>query len=203
MASSGKQLLKLGWDGYIQQCRKRPCLHPHLDHLPHPAGPLLQQLRHDGAPLQLTTPPWTSDQLEAASQRGSHQSAHSYLGFLEQEMLDMVRRGYWTILPYNLVKDTPNLRLSPIGVVPQRERRPRTIVDYTFHHVNHDTRKLAPPESMQFGQALDRLLYRIWSADPKFGPVYALKVDLSDGFYRIHTQTWASSSQPPQANPKQ
>ena len=39
---------------------------------------------------------------------------------------------------------------------------------------------------MQFGQALERLLTHIVHADPRFGPVYIIKVDISDGFYRIH-----------------
>ena len=38
---------------------------------------------------------------------------------------------------------------------------------------------------MQFGKALDRLLYRIRHANPAYGPVYANKIDISDGFYRI------------------
>ena len=38
---------------------------------------------------------------------------------------------------------------------------------------------------MQYGRALDRLLREIFFADPALGPVYLLKVDFSDGFYRI------------------
>ena len=38
---------------------------------------------------------------------------------------------------------------------------------------------------MQFGLALDRILREILLANPEFGPVNLMKVDLSDGFYRI------------------
>jgi hypothetical protein len=38
---------------------------------------------------------------------------------------------------------------------------------------------------MQFGHALDRILREILLADPKNGPVYLIKIDISDGFYRI------------------
>ena len=38
---------------------------------------------------------------------------------------------------------------------------------------------------MQYGRALDRLLREIVFADPTLGPVYMLKADVSDGFYRI------------------
>ena len=43
---------------------------------------------------------------------------------------------------------------------------------------------------MQYGCALDRLLRKIVFVDPALGPVYMLKVDLSDGFYciGIHTE---------------
>jgi hypothetical protein len=51
-------------------------------------------------------------------------------------MADMVEKGFWAVVPYTQVRHLPNLRLSPIGVVPQRDRRPRTIVDYTFSDVN-------------------------------------------------------------------
>ncbi len=70
-----------------------------------------------------------------------------------------------------------------MGVVAQRERRPRTIVDYTFSFVNAETAPLAPRESMQFGHAL---LRKIRFAKPAHGSVYLLKVDIADGFYRVY-----------------
>jgi hypothetical protein len=70
-------------------------------------------------------------------------------------------------------------------VVPQRDRRPRLIVDYTFSGVNPETVKMAPPEAMQFGKTLLRVLQTIVDADPAFGPVKLGKIDISDGFYRI------------------
>jgi hypothetical protein len=38
---------------------------------------------------------------------------------------------------------------------------------------------------MQFGHALERILRAVVTADPRHGPVFLLKIDLSDGFYRI------------------
>ena len=38
---------------------------------------------------------------------------------------------------------------------------------------------------MQYSNALYRLLRKIVFADPALGPVYMLKADVSDGFYRI------------------
>ena len=40
-------------------------------------------------------------------------------------------------------------------------------------------------EAMQFGHALDRILREILLADPTFGPVHLIKLDISDGFYQI------------------
>jgi hypothetical protein len=100
-------------------------------------------------------------------------------------MADMMTRAFWTVLPYSRVKHLKNLRVSPIGVVPQHDRRPRTIVDYTYSLVNSETVKLAPQEAMQFGRALERIITQVVHADPRYGPVYFIKVDLSDGFYQI------------------
>ena len=38
---------------------------------------------------------------------------------------------------------------------------------------------------MQYGRTLDRVLREIVYADPALGPVYLIKMDVSDGFYRI------------------
>ena len=38
---------------------------------------------------------------------------------------------------------------------------------------------------MKYGRALDRLLHKIVFVDPALGPVYMLKADVSNGFYRI------------------
>ena len=102
----------------------------------------------------------------------------------------MIEKQQWIILPAELVKKLPGLRLSPLGLVPQRGRRDRMICDYSYFGVNSETFELAPKEAMQFGRTLLRLLHRIYYADPSFGPVYISKINLSDGFYRL----WISPS---------
>jgi hypothetical protein len=97
----------------------------------------------------------------------------------------MIRKGQWVLLPAHLVLDENNLRLSPLGVVPQRDRRPCTICDYSFFFVNLDTIPLAPPESMQFGRDLWRILQQVSDTDPRLGPVHLSKIDIVDGFYQI------------------
>ena len=83
--------------------------------------------------------------------RGPHPSTRPYLHFLELIMADMITKGYWVVLPYEMVKDIPNLRISPMGAVPQCERRPRTIVDYSFSGINQEAHRGAPPDAMQIG----------------------------------------------------
>ena len=51
--------------------------------------------------------------------------------------------------------------------------------------MNDETLPLAAKEAMQFGHALDQILCGTILADPTLGPVKLMKVDLSDGFYRV------------------
>jgi hypothetical protein len=97
----------------------------------------------------------------------------------------MIQKGHWVLLPAPMVLDEENLRLSPLGVVPQRDRRPQTICDYMFFSVNLDTLPLAPSESMEFSKALWRILQQVSTADPRLGPVHLSKIDIADGFYII------------------
>jgi hypothetical protein len=156
-----------------------------LSNLKHPAIPLLRHLSTQGFPVHLSTPPWTTSQNDAAVQRGPHKSSFQHMDFLRDELADMVDRATWLVLPYNLVRHFPNLRVSPMGVVPQHERRPRPIVDYTFSGVNQETVRLAPAEAMQFGRTLERLINQVVRADPRYGPVQFFKIDIADGFYRV------------------
>jgi hypothetical protein len=73
----------------------------------------------------------------------------------------MIRKGNWVLLPVHLLLEDGNLRLSPLGVAPQKDRRPRTICNYFFFLVNLDATPLAPPKSMQFGKALWRILQQV------------------------------------------
>jgi hypothetical protein len=173
------------WQQFVSSSRPHVHLSELVGQLPHRAAPLLDRLRTHGAPVELTTPPWTPERLQDCVDRGPHSSATDHAAFVREEFADFVEKGFWTVLPYRLVKQLQSLRLSPLGVVPQRERRPRLIVDLSFYGVNADTVPHAPPEAMQFGRAFDRILTAIRHANPAYGPVHLLKVDISDGFYRV------------------
>ena len=155
-----------------------PCL------LPHPAAPLLSYLRDYGASVGQSSDSWTEDQRDLAMRRGPHPSAKGNETFIREEFADMIAVGHWLALPYELVKTLPALRLSPTGVVPQKERRDRIIVDYTFSGVNQATSALAP-DSLQFGHAFTRYLQQLHRADTRHGPVYMSKTDVADAFMQI------------------
>ena len=77
-----------------------------------------------------------------------------------------------------------SLRLSPAGLVPQRDRWDRIVIDYTWSGVNEATWRLSP-DSIQFGHALQRILQSMYDADPRHGPIYTMNVGITDGFYHV------------------
>ena len=182
------------WEEFASALRgTRSEFHSQVASLPHPAASLLAELSDVGASVETSTPCWNDGRKTAAMSRGPHKSARDHIEFLRQEFVDMINRGQWTILPARLLSDTIQLRLSPLGVVPQRDRRPRTICDYSFFGINDETLAQAPADAMQFGRALQRILQRIHRANPRLGPVFLSKIDIADGFYRV----WLKASDIP------
>jgi hypothetical protein len=108
-----------------------------------------------------------------------------YIDFLQEEFVDMINKGQWVILPAKAVLQLPGLQLSPPGVVPQHGRCPHWICDYSWWGVDKDTLPLAVMEAMQFGWSLEQILQEILFANPAHGLVHMIKLDISDGFYRI------------------
>ena len=135
--------------------------------------------------MKLSTPAWSEAQLKDKLHQGPNKSCHKHLEFLQEEFVDMINKKQCMILQYNVAKDLPGLRLLPPGVVPQRECQPRWIYNYSYYQINHKTVDLFFKESMQFGHASDRILWKILLANPAFGPVNLIKINISDGFYRL------------------
>ena len=127
--------------------------------IPHPAATLLEHYRTQGTSVDTPPKPWTDTQKQDALQRGAHKSSYDHLDFVQEEFADFVRKKYWVVLPAADVLMLEWLMLSPLGVVPQVACRPRLICDYTYHLVNQLLSSGAPPEAMQFGHALRRVLW--------------------------------------------
>ena len=66
-----------------------------MNQLPHPAKRLLRQYKHRGAPVVLSTPPWSQERLEQALHRGPHKSCEEYSEFLREEFVSMINKGQW------------------------------------------------------------------------------------------------------------
>ena len=173
------------WEQFFDQQKDPRGDWAEVARLNHPAARLLHLYKQKGVPVVLKTEPWSLARKSAALARGPHKSAKEHIEFLREEYASMMKKGHWTLLPAQLLMHQPDLRLSPLGVVPQVGRRPRTISDYSYFGVNEDTVPLAPVEAMQFGRALQRLLQRIHDSNPRYGPVYLAKIDIADGFYRV------------------
>jgi len=135
--------------------------------------------------VQLTGAQPSLADLQAQLLCGPHKSALKHVNFVQDEFADFCQQGFWTVLPFDCVKDLPNLQFSPLGVVPQCSRHPHLTVDLSFWGINEEMLRDAPIESMQFGQALERILIRIRHANPKYGPVHISKQDILDGFCRV------------------
>ena len=161
-------------------------MRPDLSNIDHPATTFLASVHDHGVPIYFDDPDWSLQKLDEAMSTGCNRSATVHKEFIAEEMVEFAQSGFWTILPYEKVRNIPGLRLSPAQIKEERDRKPRFISDHRSWGVNDHTLPLAPHESMQFGGALYRLLYAIRHADPDHGPVYMAKYDLKDGFYRVH-----------------
>ena len=179
-------LIRNSWSHLFHKVKGRSNFSPQLHRMSHRARGLLERYASDGVPVILNTEPWTFEAKDAVMLRGNHPSTAAFSNFITSEMTDMRSKGMFVILPYKALRHLDPLRISPLGCVPQRERRPRIINDYTYSGVNPATVKMAPPEAMQWGRTLQRVLWYVFTADRRRGQVLLSKTDLSDGFYQLH-----------------
>ena len=116
-------LKELGWDQFVAQRRSRSDL-ALLDKVDHPAQRLLKFYKERGAPVKMATKPWSRDHISAALSQGVHRSCMEHTEFLHKEFHDMILKSQWVVLPAEDVASLSGLRISPPGVVQQRDRRP-------------------------------------------------------------------------------
>ena len=147
----------MGIPGLIVSVQGEPGIHSAVGALPHAASLPLDQMRQKGTPVKIDRPPLTPEQLAAAIVYGSQNSFNRDPSFIRTEMRDFVEKGFWIVLPREDAVGLNGLRLSPAGLIPQREGQDRIVIDYTWSGFNEATRRLAP-DSMQFRHALQRIL---------------------------------------------
>ena len=177
------------WESFVHQFRGRSYLSPDIEKVEHPAIPLLTKWRDEGVPAESCSEPWSVEQTDLCIKRGCHTSAKEHATFLRDEMSDFIENKFWMVLPYDLVRGLPDLQLSPASVKDERDRRPRLICDHSWDWgwsaLNETATPHAPPEAMQFGGALPRILHKVRHANQQYGPVRLCKHDIKDGFYRM------------------
>ena len=164
----------------------------------HPAIPLLQRYATRGCPTDCG-PPWTIDHIVAAIKRGPHISAKQPRAHaaLREETKDKVNQGFATVVKWGDIKHNvpPQLKISPIAMIPHKSRAFRAILDLSFNlringnpmpSVNEATSTRSPPQSMvQLGQALKRLIHLMATHHNPNQPFIFSKIDIKDGFWRM------------------
>ena len=118
-------LERVGWQKIVKERREGGDLADLSNVDNHPARRLLMLYKHRGVPVKFSSPKWSRSKIKAALSRGAHKSCNEHIDFLNEEFVDMIRKGQWVILPASMAMELEGLRLSPPGVIPQRDRRPR------------------------------------------------------------------------------
>ena len=83
----------------------------------HPAQRLLKLYKHRVVPVKLSTSQWSRNKVMDALRRGGQKSCQGHIDFLNEEFLDMIRKGQWVLLPASVALELEGLRLLPPGVV--------------------------------------------------------------------------------------
>jgi hypothetical protein len=152
---------------------------------------------------------WEWETIEMAVEKGAHRSALTpeSISLINDDVAYQVKAGYAEIFTWEELKQLrpKNLKVSPIAVVPQRNRRGRMILDLSFavrrsrtrgrkrtrdddilqESVNDSTIRLAPDEPVkELGNVLPRLLDFMMTV-PAEEHIHFQKVDLADGYWRM------------------
>ena len=164
----------------------------------HDAAELLHHYATKGCPVACGED-WTQTHIEAALQRGPHQSATSpdAVEAFNDELDAKLRNGFSKLVKYGDIRNNlpPRLKISPVAMIPHKSRSFRTILDLSFRlrlkgrkmpSVNSGTTKMAPAESMvQLGQCLNRIIAMLADNANKNQPFVFSKLDIKDGFWRM------------------
>jgi hypothetical protein len=147
--------------------------------------PFAETLRdwEEGVPVDCGTN-WTRDMIDAAIQQGPHRSAMTpeSIALIQEDVAYQVQAGYAQVVDWEVLKENlpPKLKVSPLAVVPQANRRGRMILDLAFpvlrqgkgkgkkrkrvqevlqESVNDSTVRMAPEAPVkELGNVLKRLL---------------------------------------------
>jgi hypothetical protein len=188
--------------------KRRSLMQPQKLAQKHPFFPTLQEWGSKGVPVDCG-PDWEWEAIEQAVARGPHRSAleQENIALVHEDIQYQVDAGFSKIVLWeDLQRTRPrNLKISPIAVVPQKDRRGRIILDLSFPvypvttnsrkqqapiqaGVNETTVRLAPEGPVkEIGNVFRRVL-ALLDAAALDEVVMLAKIDLSDGFWRMIVQ---------------
>ena len=167
----------------------------------HPFTPTMKQWRH-GIKVDCG-PDWAWDVIDAAVERGPHPTACTPEAheLFKADIAYQVTAGFSKVMLWEDVRKLrpPNLKISPVALVPQPGRRGRIILDLSFpvyqdvdgvftvtqESVNSTTVLTAPSTPVkEIGKVLPRLLQYMHDT-PHGIHIQFSKLDISDGFWRL------------------
>ena len=157
-------LSQVGWRKLAKKRQGCSAISDDLGALPHKAARYLNYLRQLGTPVHWSAPPKSPDDLQTAVNQEPHPLAVAHQEFLWEESLEMCKRRHTMVLPFSAVKHLRGVQVSPPGVVPQANRRPRTVADLTFWGVNASTVASLTPQKVRSAMVRGRRL--AWGTTP-------------------------------------
>ncbi len=148
---------------------------------------------------------WSREAIDLAIQKGPHRSAldATTMQTVHEDVHYQVEAGFSSIVLWDNIKEAlpKRLKISPLAVVPQKDRWGRLILDLSFavhlpstkrrrmgetiqKSVNDTTTQLAPQEPVrEIGNVLKRM-FDLMAEVPAEEDIMLSKIDLSDGFWR-------------------
>ena len=113
-----------------------------------PAAHLLDRFHKSAKSALIFISPWRPEKTTAALKWGSHSSLIKGIDFLRYEYADIVEKQKMIVLPVKILKSIFGLRLSLLGLVPQRGQQDYMIFNYSYFDLNQDTLKIVLGETM-------------------------------------------------------
>ena len=173
----------------------------------HPAGPALLEYATSGCPVDCGRD-WTPDEIRSCrrtrptSNRPSSQTPSNKSGSRRTRSRS---KGFAKIVLWDDIRDRlddfPQLKVSPLSMIPHKSRKYRAILDLSFKlriagmalpSVNDATIQTAIQEAMnQLGTVLPRIIEAVANAPDDDGDILFAKLDIKDGFWRMVRAQWA------------
>jgi hypothetical protein len=120
---------------------------------------------------------------------------------LQGEVREKVANGQARVVLWDEIKGNPppQLKISPVAMIPHKSRQFRAILDLSFPvkledgsvvpSVNDSTTKTAPRGAIdQIGHSLQRIIHAFATADEN-DKIFMAKWDIKDGFWRLNCKT--------------